>query len=337
MKIRIFTIAVLISGLFISFADVDKQVDDILKKVSSSYEKFSFIKKQTEIYYRDGETYSENSIERYNDHKNSNLLIIRSKTGTNRTSKELRTKDYVFNQREEKFLKRERPYFSGSAFLNKELLELMKENYMFKTCKGSDILGNKTNRLTIKSDVNYKPWIKIWVDEKTGLILKKEMYNSSNELVFSYTVDLLELNPTFDKDFFYLPEDKIEESSRKREYFNTVEDLKKKINSPVAYLAGILEEYKPMTIQIFTRRGIEIAHLWYTDGYSTISLFQRKATEKDKEKDLTIDKRITATLIRKVQNGYHFTMIGDLSEDILVKAFKNMLSRFDKENEKGAR
>ena len=226
MKIRMFTIAVLISGLFVSFADVDKQVDDILKKVSASYEKFSFIKKQTEIYYRDGETYSEYSIERYNDQKNSNLLIIRSKKGTNRTSKELRTKDYVFNQREEKFLKRERPHYSGSAFLNKELLELMKENYMFKTCKGPDILGNKTNRLTIKSDVNYKPWIKIWVDDKTGLILKKEMYNSSNELVFSYTVDLLQLNPTLDKDFFHLPEDKIEESSRIRVYFNTVEDLK---------------------------------------------------------------------------------------------------------------
>ncbi|MFC1724098.1 sigma-E factor regulatory protein RseB domain-containing protein [candidate division KSB1 bacterium] len=335
MKIKIITIVILISALFISFSDVDEQVDNILKKVSSSYEKFSFIKKQTETYYRDGEIVSEFTYERYNDHKNANLLKIGTKKGEDRTRKSLRTKNYVISQREEKFIKMERPHFTGSAFLNKELLELMKENYMFKACKGTDIIGRKTNKLTIKSDVNYKPWTKIWVDVETGLILQKEAYDSSNELVYSYTVDFLELNPVFDKDIFYIPENKIEESSRKRVYFNTIEDLKKKSNKHVASLTGILKEFKPMTIRTFSRQGQEIIHIWYTDGYSTISIFQRKANEKDKQIDLQVDTRITATSLRKVQNGCRFTMIGDLSEAVLVKAFNNMLNQFERESNQG--
>ena len=315
--------------LFISSILNDTDIEELLKKISSSYRNFKFKQKLNSYYYRNGEISSEREIEIINNAPDSTLIFNKRKD-SQKSYKRLRTPDYIIYEEEDKYSKVYRNPYSGSVFLNEELLKLMQQNYMFKPRKGEKIFDRETINLTIKSTENYKPWVKLWICEKTGIIFRKEEYNSKNKLVFSYNTSEFELNPDINVTLFYIPLDKIQ-VSRRYTYYDGIDELEKNVGFPVGSLDGVLEEYKPLKIgSTVTRKGQKRSYIWYTDGYSTISLFQRKASkdDKDKEKEIVVRRRHSDTGLQKVESGYYFLMVGDISEEVLINAFKTVLEQF---------
>lgn len=48
---------------------------------------------------------------------------------------------------------------------------------------------------------------KVWVDDETGMVLKKEFYDKQVNVVESYEVTALQVNPTLDKKIFEIPQE----------------------------------------------------------------------------------------------------------------------------------
>jgi len=329
-KIRIKILLIVLPFLFLSFNKIDKNVEELLQKISSAYDNYNFIKKGFITYYRNGEPNSEYEYNIYNDSGDYTLTVFKNiKEG--KTLKTIKTRKFILRERNGKYYKSSRAHYLGSEFLNEELLKLMKENYMFKICSDNTILDKKTVTLTVKSTVNYKPWVKLWVDKDSGLVLKMIVYNHKNDLASLYEVNSLDLNPNFDRSIFEIPEDKIEESKTKSIYYNSIDEIKNNIKAPVASMNSILSEYKPIKIRTFEAKGSFRIHIKYTDGLSDISVFQRKASEKDlkKKNKLTIKRMNLDTMLMKVSHGYLFAMIGDISEEMLIITFNSMLDQFE--------
>lgn len=307
----------------------DTDIEKLLKKISSSYRNYKFKQKLITYDYRNGEISPGRELIIINNAPDSTLFLHKRKD-SQKLFKRLRTSEYIIFEDREKYSKIFRDPYSGSVFLNEELLKLMQQNYMFKPRKGEKVFGRETVKLTIKSTENYKPWVKLWIFEETGIIFKKEEYNNQNELIFSYTTSEFELNPDINITLFYIPAEKIQ-VLRRYTYYNNIEELEETIGFSIASLTGILEEYKPLKIgSTINREGQKMSNIWYTDGYSTISLFQRKSTkeDKDKEKEVVIRRRHNDTGLQKVESGYYFLMIGDISEDVLKDAFNTVIKQF---------
>lgn len=209
--------------------------------------------------------------------------------------------------------------------IKKENIELLMKNYNTIFHNNEIIADRKNIVFEIISNSCKKPSVKVWMDSETGLVMKFEM-NYGEKKLFSYWLDDIKINPSFDTSVF----DLIVEDSPKRklppstDYFE-MKSIEKDIDYPIIKSKEIAYGYVFRQGQIFLRDRNKVVHLLYTDGLNNISVFI-EGLDKNRRKDLDegeikIKSERERTIVSKRENNVFLSLIGGLEKEDIMKIF----------------
>ncbi|HEY3284813.1 MAG TPA: sigma-E factor regulatory protein RseB domain-containing protein [Armatimonadota bacterium] len=146
----------------------------------------------------------------------------------------------------------------GRRLPAEERLSLLLRNYRLKREGTGQVAGRKATVLSISPRRPGNPSQTLWIDDDTGIVLRNQLRNCFGAMVSDTAFVKLDLNPG--------PANKL-----------PFPDPPKR---PEPGFLLLRPTYVPTGYQYVATEGIEIrgqqaAHLMYTDGLNTISLFQR--------------------------------------------------------------
>ncbi len=219
---------------------------------------------------------------------------------------------------------------------------LMKRNYDFIFLRAEKIGNHVADVVKVISKYRDRDWLQIWVGSDNGFIFKLERYDSDDVKIYQEYVQNLVFNPEIDKKLFEIDQEKVstEGNPSNREFYNNLADLKMiwkdEILIPKFIPSGFVLD-RILTSEAENSRGkrSKYIQLHYTDGLSTISLFQRDA--KGEKRDLNIGFRYwdNCRIVRilEAKNDVSLTMFSNLPEETVVELFKSLNRKYEEECE----
>jgi len=162
--------------------------------------------------------------------------------------------------------------------VEKRKQDLLLSNYDVKITGRESIAGR--DAIVIKVGCKYpsRPSKKIWIDDKTDVILKSEQYNSNGDLMLLTYFKRVNYNPFLDDIHFRPPQGRIIRlvSENETKSFSP-EDLSKMVGFKVVLPSFLPEGYTLEGCYLYRCGcGVDMAHLRYFDGLNSISIFQGK-------------------------------------------------------------
>ena len=207
--------------------------------------------------------------------------------------------------------------------IKKENLKLLFKNYKINFHE-DEIVSNRENAVfEIESRSCKKPRMNVWVDYETGLVMKYEKY-FGEEKINSYWFDEIKINPTIDTDIFSLGKLSEKKSTVSKDYFS-LESIEKEVDFPVVKSKEIAFGYVFCQGNINLRKNRKIVHLLYTDGLNNISIFINRLSHRDRERfdegEIKIRTERGRTVISKMENDIHLSLIGGLEKRDMMQIF----------------
>ena len=207
--------------------------------------------------------------------------------------------------------------------IKKENLKLLFKNYKINF-HGDEIVSNRENTVfEIESRTCKKPRMKVWVDNETGLVMKYEQYLGENK-INSYWFDEIKINPSIDTDIFTFDERSDKKSTALKDYFS-LESIEKEVDFPVVKSKVIAFGYVFYQGNITLRRNNKIVHLLYTDGLNNISIFMNRLSRRERQRfdegEIKIRTERGRTVISKMENNVHLSLIGGLEKKDMMQIF----------------
>lgn len=230
---------------------------------------------------------------------------------------------YSKDKRSGKFSPERRRYPTIGFEIKKENLKLLFKNYKINF-HGNEIVSNRENTLfEIESRTCKKPRMKVWVDNETGLVMKYEQYLGENK-INSYWFDEIKINPSIDTDIFSFDERSDKKSTTSKDYFS-LESIEKEVDFPVVKSKEIAFGYVFYQGNITSRRNNKIVHLLYTDGLNNISIFINRLSHRERKRfdegEIKIRTERGRTVISKMENNVHLSLIGGLEKKDMMQIF----------------
>lgn len=187
----------------------------------------------------------------------------------------------------------------------------LSRNYTFYLAGKETVAGHTAQKIIIQPKDKYRYGHTLWIDDKTGLLLKTYLMNEANQAVekFMFTqIDFMEKVP-----------EKLLKPSITGENFTWYESGKKKSDEkdipskwrvkhlPNGFNADMNRKH------VMPRSGIAIEQLMYSDGLSSISVFIEKHSNKNDQ--ITGHSRMGAINAcgRALKNGIHVTVVGEVT------------------------
>ncbi len=207
--------------------------------------------------------------------------------------------------------------------IKKENLRLLFKNYKINFHE-DEIVSNRENAVfEIESRSCKKPRMNVWIDYETGLVMKYEQYFGENK-INSYWFDEIKINPEIDKDIFSFKERFDKKSTDLKDYFS-LESIEKDVDFPVVKSKEVAYGYVFYKGNITLRRNNKIVHLLYTDGLDNISIFMNRLSRRDRQRfdegEIKIRTERGRTVISKMENNVHLSLIGGLEKKDMMQIF----------------
>ena len=215
--------------------------------------------------------------------------------------------------------------------LTRENIELIMKNYDVIPQGKETVLGRDNKIFEVVSKNGKMPSVKVWMDDKTGLIIKYEKYFENKKLI-SYWFDEIKINPEIDTGIFSVEvKEKSKKEPPKSKEFSTLEAINEEINIPFVKSNEIAYGYVFSRGRMFLRKGVKTMHLLYNDGMNNISVFIEKLKNSEKikydEGEIKIKSSRGRTIISKVENNISVKLIGRLKEEDMMKIFFSLYER----------
>ncbi len=203
------------------------------------------------------------------------------------------------------------------------------KNYNVEVGPASSIAGRATHSLSLVSRYTGNVVQRVWVDDKTKLILRLENYNGDGEVTMHTSFDSIRVGGDFPPELFALEVPKGMTLVRGFDYgqstLNTT-DLLKAANFQFAEPKYLPDGFALVSGSVAMRNGVQTIQLVYGDGLRTFSLFEN-ATGRLPSFDEATPKPIQVgsasaeyadiegkTLVSWNDGGLNLTIVGDLSE-----------------------
>ncbi len=187
-------------------------------------------------------------------------------------------------------------------------LKKLSDNYNFYLSGKEMVAGQITQKITIKPKDQYRYGHILWIDEKSGLLLKTHLMNEHGQPVeqFMFTqIDYMDKVP-----------DKLLEPSVNGKNFTWYESAaskKEEVNAPSQW--GVKRLPKGFNADVnfkhvMPRSGVAMEQLMFSDGLTSISVFIERPTNKNDQ--ITGYSRMGAINAcgRTLKNGQHVTVLG---------------------------
>lgn len=185
----------------------------------------------------------------------------------------------------------------------------LKGQYTFRIGGQDKIAGQQARMIIIQPTDNYRYGHRLWVDEKTGLLLKTQLLDESGKLLeqFMFTqISYLKKVPeallkprATDKEYtWYESQDASAPKTRDKKHMWLVQEL------PRGFTRASIH-YQRMPDKML------VEHMIFSDGLASVSVF----IEKDKHKDATllgISHLGAVNAFGRILGDYHITTVGEV-------------------------
>lgn len=202
--------------------------------------------------------------------------------------------------------KKRQTWFPTRWGVPEEHTDLLLQNYRVSFREEGTLLGRKVNEIHVRPKRDGNPSKTLWLDKETGLVLRSELLNCRREKVSSVHFHKLDLQPKgLSPELFDV---KHISAERRRE------------NAPPwkpivpSYLPAGYIQTGVSSMELRDRRG---AHLKFSDGLNTISLFETRAEHGSDDHPRVQEKQNFSRELHWSAAGWEFVLVADLSPDEL--------------------
>lgn len=190
-------------------------------------------------------------------------------------------------------------------------IEELSRNYSFYLSGKEMVAGQTAQKIIIQPKDEFRYGHALWIDTKTGLLLKTHLMNDAKQAVekFMFTqIDFMNivpeklLKPSISGDnFTWYESGKTNEEVKHLPSKWRVKDL------PSGFTADMTRKH------VMPRSGIAIEQLMYSDGLSSVSIFIEKHSNNDDQ--IIGDSTMGAINAcgRALKNGIHVTVVGEVT------------------------
>jgi outer membrane lipoprotein-sorting protein len=202
-------------------------------------------------------------------------------------------------------------------------------NYSIEIGPASSIAGRAAHSLTLVSRHTGILAQRIWVDDKTKLILRRENYNSDGAVTEETSFDSIRLGTSFPSGLFAMTVPKGMTLVPGFDYGRSTQDTADMLRVASFHFAEpkyLPDGFSLVSGSVTTHEGVQTIQLVYGDGLRTFSLFEN-ATARMPSFDETAPKPLLVgsasaefadvagqTLVSWNAGGLNLTLVGDLSE-----------------------
>ncbi|MDX9752588.1 MAG: sigma-E factor regulatory protein RseB domain-containing protein [bacterium] len=209
-----------------------------------------------------------------------------------------------------------------------ERLGLLFKNYNITFENNEKFADRDAFQIKITGKAPHRPAVKIWIDCQTKMQLKYVRFTPDGTFEESFFFESIDLQPNFSQSAFstegldqFFSYNAAKEEQEPDLDFTPIE--------PPAIPAGFV-----LRSNHRWKRGEGLVqHSVYTDGMAFLSLFQRRQTEqeiqKQKEEECSSDtikvfeRRGTKVYMREI-NGFRYSMVGDIAADEIYKMLSSI-------------
>jgi len=167
----------------------------------------------------------------------------------------------------------------------KENLELVKQNYHIQIVEEYTINKRPGHKILFRPKTADRPKQLFWIDKKTGVPFKIEKYGIDNKLVSVSSFSAIDFNKPFRQKKLCLkvpPQTCVTEINEKGNL--TISEAKRLMGGQVLMPEYLPFGFKLKNIILRTKRKTKILQLFYTDGLSSLSIFQRQFIQYKRKK-----------------------------------------------------
>ncbi len=230
------------------------------------------------------------------------------------------------------FVRRQAPAADEEG-LTRQVLPQILENYDVRFEGAETVAGRPTRIIDVRSKFPGRPHLRIWVDTQSRLILRFERYGPAGALREASAFLSIQLNPALSPDLFTVtPPPGAQVQTRPPGGPGggrlTMEQIAQRVGFFPQMPAYLPAGYRLAGSRVSNIRGAPTAAFAFTDGISTLTLFESRGAiappvsgrkVRVGSSEGTVVPRGVATLLHWNSGGISFTLVGDVSQDELVR------------------
>jgi anti-sigma factor RsiW len=232
----------------------------------------------------------------------------------------------VNSQRGQQLLRGFTPALISSRVVDDELLELLERNYHLSGSRGARVAGRSATVVTATRDGSPSAAARWWIDDATSIVLWQETYNRSGSIDLSFGFTSVSVSHS-ESILEHLPPRLAVPRTSTSLSLSSAAELKASGWSCVRELAGL----SLVRIRSDRARNPDMVHLVYSDGLSTVSVFQQRgqltAAPEGSQWDATLGAHVRrgASAVATWQSGEMvLTVVTDGSGGLLAKSVESL-------------
>jgi len=230
-----------------------------------------------------------------------------------------------FKKKDEELFVPAKDKFPSRGFtINKDNLMLLRKNYDITIIDNVEYLNRNAVILEIKSKYGPRPWLRNWIDERTGLVVKLEKYNYQDGLISKYWYKKLSLCPEINNKLFEVEVASESKTQVNYRVFKSPKDVKNEFGFTLTKVPYLPDGYILERLIGIERENAKIAHIILSDGLSTLSIFQKYEVENSGSfqhgaGEIDIIHTDTSTILKKWIGNYKVGLVGELPVEEMKK------------------
>ena len=232
----------------------------------------------------------------------------------------------VNSQRGQQLLRGFTPALISSRVVDDELLDLLERNYHLSGSRGARVAGRSATVVTATRAGNPSVAARWWIDDATGIVLWQETYDGSGSVDLSFGFTSVSVSQR-ESILEHLPPRLAVPRTSTSLSLSSAAELKASGWSCVRQLAGL----SLVRIRSDRASNPDLVHLVYSDGLSTVSVFQQRgqltAVPEGSQWDAALGAHVRrgASGVASWQSGeVVLTVVTDGSAGLLVEAIESL-------------
>jgi outer membrane lipoprotein-sorting protein len=212
----------------------------------------------------------------------------------------------------------------GEGFNCTRDLSLIKSNYQVSLVAIENLAGRQAYVIQLEPHYPGNPSRRIWVDREYPFILKTEKYGPDGVMSSVSFYNQIEFFPLLGDDLFQLgtPPDVAKVELPASGDLMPLDELEKEANFPIPVPEFVPPGYVIEGGLLSVYEAFPAAHIRLTDGLNTISYFVLPGIARDskgQDNVLNISDTSGAKVLRWQEQGYEFTLVGEVDESLLTE------------------
>jgi peptidoglycan-N-acetylglucosamine deacetylase len=215
------------------------------------------------------------------------------------------------------------------AGLTRQILPRILASYTVAFAATEQVAGRPARLIDVRSQYPGRPRLRIWIDTATRLILRYERYGPDGALREASAFLSLRINPVLSPDLFVLtPPPGAQVVTRRPGRNLALDEIGQRVGFTPRLPGYLPAGYTLVRSRIMTIRGRRAATLAFSDGVSTLTLFESLGPEGSPPNGKRIRvgrvegavvRRGVVSLLHWNAGGISFTLVGDLRQEELVQ------------------